>query len=249
MSKTKIAWTERSLNPVVGCTPVSAGCKNCYARVLAGRLQKMGHDKYKDGFKFCLHPEAMEEPMMISTPSVFFAASMGDIFHEDVPFEFIDYIVGVMKLCRQHQFLVLTKRAERMYEYWNSRDFKIPVNVHSGITIENSDYLYRLDYLKKLEGPGKKWISFEPLIGDVGTLDLTGIDWVIVGGENAKKNEARQMKEEWAASIMDQAEAQGVKRFFKQVGSIGFDGKYRSVKKNGCLLGGKEIKEYPNLKE
>lgn len=246
MSKTSISWSEFSWNVSTGCTPASAGCANCYAKKMAERLKLMGQAKYSNGFLFTLHPECLDEPLKRSNPTLWFVDSMSDLFHEDMPFEFIDEVMNVISQCPQHRFQLLTKRAERMREYWESRNWMIPQNIWLGITCEDSRYKYRIDYLRDLPA-AVKWISMEPLVGDLGELDLTGIDWVVVGGESGRKATVRPMQKDWVYNIKNQADAQGVLFFFKQIGAYGFDGVYRSTKANGCELDGIEYKAMPKF--
>lgn len=243
MSKTSIAWTNRTWNPVTGCTKYSAGCQHCYAEVMAKRLQGMGQKRYANAFELTLHPEALNEPKKVKEPSMFFVCSMSDLFHKDVPDEFIDKVLQVIKDCPQHTFQLLTKRTERMYQYFVTR--YVPRNAWIGTTIENANVVTRISQLSQIEGfeNPKRFLSCEPLLSDLGTLDLSGIDWVIVGGESG--NQARPMQKEWVLNIKRQCEEQGVPFFFKQWGSYGEDGIKRNKKANGCLLDGKVFQEWP----
>ncbi len=243
MSKTSIPWTERTWNPVTGCTKYSAGCAHCYAETMAKRLQGMGQKRYENGFQLTLHPEALNEPMKVKDPSMFFVCSMADLFHEDVPDEFIDKVIQVIRDCPQHTFQLLTKRTERMYRYFVTR--YVPRNAWIGTTVENANAVTRISKLSQIEGFENplRFLSCEPLLSDLGTLDLSGIDWVIVGGESG--NQARPMKKEWVLNIKRQCEEQGVPFFFKQWGTYGEDGIKRNKKANGCLLDGKVCQEWP----
>ncbi|MBR6132536.1 MAG: phage Gp37/Gp68 family protein [Bacteroidales bacterium] len=243
MSKTSIAWTNRTWNPVTGCTKYSAGCQHCYAEVMAKRLQGMGQKRYANAFELTLHPEALNEPMKVKDPSMFFVCSMADLFHKDVPDEFIDKVIQVIKDCPQHTFQLLTKRTERMYQYFVTR--YVPRNAWIGTTIENANAVTRISQLSQIEGfeNPKRFLSCEPLLSDLGELDLYGIDWVIVGGESG--NQARPMKKEWVLNIKRQCEEQGIPFFFKQWGTYGEDGIKRDKKANGCLLDGKVCQEWP----
>lgn len=240
MNMTKIEWTERTWNPVTGCTQKSEGCRNCYAKTMALRLQGMGQAKYKDGFKLTLHEDVLAEPKCWRKSSMVFVCSMGDLFHEEVPFEFIDKVMNTIWETPRHTYQLLTKRPERMEEYF--RDHYIPENVWLGTTVEAAEYKYRVDVLRPLT-PTVKFLSCEPLVGDLGELDLTGIDWVIVGGESGGR--ARPMKEEWVMNIKNQAEAQGVAFFFKQWGTWGSDGVKRNKKANGKFLQGEICQQMP----
>lgn len=243
MNKTKIPWTERTWNPVTGCTKYSAGCAHCYAETMAKRLQGMGQKRYENGFTLTLHPEALNEPKKVKEPSMFFVCSMADLFHEDVPDEFIDKVIQVIRDCPQHTFQLLTKRTERMYRYFVTR--YVPRNAWIGTTVENANAVTRISKLSQIEGFENplRFLSCEPLLSDLGTLDLAGIDWVIVGGESG--NQARPMKKEWVLNIKRQCEEQGVPFFFKQWGTWGEDGIKRNKKANGCLLDGKVCQEWP----
>lgn len=228
MRTTKIEWTERTWNPVTGCTKRSNGCKHCYAEAMARRLFAMGNYKYRNGFKNTIHPEALEEPLKWRKASVVFVCSMGDLFHEDVPFEFIDNVMDVISKTPQHTYQLLTKRAERMAEYFSSR--LIPQNVWLGVTVEDTLTKYRIDFLRNLSAQ-VKFLSCEPLLCDLGELDLEGIDWIIVGGESGPI--ARPMKEEWVLNIKRQAEQKSIPFFFKQWGTWSKEGVKGNKKKNG----------------
>lgn len=237
----KIEWTGDTWNPVTGCTKISDGCKNCYAEVTALRLKAMGQDKYRNEFEVTLHEDALRDPIHWKNQNMIFVCSMGDLFHADVPFSFIDKVMETIKAAFWHQFQILTKRPERMAEYFAVR--KIPKNVWLGTTVENQAVKGRIDSLRGLDAP-VRFLSCEPLLEDLGELDLTGIDWVIVGGESGGK--ARPMKEKWVLSIKEQVEKQGVAFFFKQWGTWGNDGVKRSKKANGKLLQGLVCQEMPS---
>jgi protein gp37 len=240
MKTTKIEWTDKTWNPVTGCTKISAGCANCYAEVMARRLQAMGQDKYLHGFKLALHEDVLGEPLQWKKPHTIFVCSMSDLFHKDVPDKFIDQIIEVIKLTPQHRYQLLTKRAERMYEYFQIRD--IPENVWLGVTVENHSAKARMDFLRQLKAT-VRFLSCEPLLEDLGKLNLDNIDWVIVGGESGSS--ARPMKENWVLSIKEQAENQGSAFFFKQWGTWGDDGVKRNKRKNGKLINGKIYQTMP----
>lgn len=244
MAKTNIAWTERTWNPMHGCTKYSAGCVHCYAEVMAHRLQGMGQARYANGFEVTLHPDALDEPKRIKKPSMFFVCSMGDLFHDDVPFEFIDKVMQTIKETPQHTYQILTKRDSRMFYYFVLEQRPIPQNVWIGVTVENSIYgtIKRIETLKMLSA-SVKFLSCEPLLSDLGELDLKGIDWVIVGGESG--NQARPMKKEWVLNIQRQCKEQDVPFFFKQWGTYGVDGVKRNKKVNDCLLDGEIYQEWP----
>ncbi len=244
MSKTSIPWTERTWNPVTGCTKYSAGCAHCYAEVMAKRLQGMGQKRYANGFQLTLHPEALREPMKVKEPSMFFVCSMADLFHDDVPFEFVDKVMTTIKETPHHTYQLLTKRDSRMFYYFFLDKRPIPQNVWLGVTIENNNYgsLKRLATLKMIQAP-VRFLSCEPLLSDLGTLDLSGIDWVIVGGESG--NQARPMKKEWVLNIKRQCDEQDVPFFFKQWGAFGEDGIKRNKKANGCSIDGHIYQKWP----
>lgn len=236
----KIEWTGDTWNPVTGCTKTSDGCKNCYAEVTARRLKAMGQDKYRNEFEVTLHEDVLRDPVHWKNQDMIFICSMGDLFHVEVPFSFIDKVMETIKAAFWHQFQILTKRPERMAEYFAGR--KIPGNVWLGTTVENQAVKGRIDSLRGLDAP-VRFLSCEPLLEDFGELDLTGIDWVIVGGESGSK--ARPMKEKWVLSIREQVERQGVAFFFKQWGTWGSDGVKRNKKANGKLLQGLVCQEMP----
>ena len=236
----KIEWTEKTWNPITGCTKKSAGCRNCYAEVMARRLKGMGMEKYRNGFDVTLHEDDACEPFAWKKPCKVFVCSMSDIFHEDVPIDFVDLVVETMRQTLRHQYQILTKRAHRMREYVLSS--LLPRNVWLGVTVECKDAKYRIDCLRDLD-VNVKFLSCEPLIEDLGELDLSGIDWVIAGGESGTN--ARPMKEEWVMNIKEQCDRQGVSFFFKQWGTWGADGVKRSKKENGCLLNGEVVQNYP----
>lgn len=242
MRTTKIEWTDKTWNPITGCSPKSTGCLHCYAEVMARRLKAMGLEKYTNGFAVTLHEECLGEPIVWKKPHNIFVCSMSDLFHEDVPFEFIDKILEVIVKTPQHRYQILTKRAERMTEYFTTRN--IPENAWLGVTVEASSSRYRIDYLRNLNAV-VKFLSCEPLVEDLGELNLAGIDWVIVGGESGPK--ARQMQESWALNILRQAEEQDARFFFKQWGTWGSDGIKRNKHANGKLLQGEIIQEMPIL--
>lgn len=234
----KIEWTGDTWNPVTGCTKKSEGCKYCYAEVYARRLR--GKGKYKNGFDVTLHDDVLKDPIRWKNLNMIFVCSMGDLFHVDVPFAFIDKVMETIKVAFWHQFQILTKRPERMAEYFMGRE--IPRNVWLGTTVENQVVKGRIDYLRNLGAP-VRFLSCEPLLEDLGDLDLNGIDWVIVGGESG--NKARPMKEDWVLSIKEQVEKQGSAFFFKQWGTWGSNGVKRNKKANGKLLRGQIHQEMP----
>lgn len=240
MRTTKIEWTERTWNPVTGCTKKSEGCAHCYAEVMARRLKAMNNKKYINGFTITEHSDDLLEPFKWKKASIIFVCSMGDLFHKDVSFEFIDKVFNVIRQTPQHTYQILTKRAERMNEYFKERS--IPENAWIGVTVENKNTKYRMDYIRDLSAK-VKFISCEPLLEDLGNLNLIGIDWIIVGGESGVQ--ARPMKAEWAINIKNQAEANNIPFFFKQWGTWGADGIKRNKKANGKILNGSIIQQMP----
>lgn len=244
MTNTKIQWTEKTWNPVTGCTKFSQGCVNCYAEGMAKRLQGMGIDAYKNGFKLTLHADKLDEPKKIKKPSMFFVCSMADIFHKDVPFEFIEKVMDTIEACPQHTFQLLTKRAQRMFEFFSQRR-PVPQNAWVGVTMENKDVLERIDILRQTPCQSVRFLSCEPLLSDLGDIDLKDIDWVIVGGESGPN--ARPMEKDWVLNIKKQCEKQSVAFFFKQWGTYGEDGVRRDKKANGSLLDGETYQKYPQI--
>lgn len=240
MRTTRIEWTDKTWNPITGCTKKSSGCKHCYAEAMSRRLKAMGQSKYVNGFKVTLHERCLDEPKMWNKAHNIFVCSMSDLFHEDVPFSFIEKVFKTIEQTPQHRYQILTKRAERMVEFFHGHN--VPSNVWLGVTVEERESIYRIDLLRDLEAT-VKFLSCEPLVEDLGVLNLKGIDWVIVGGESGPQ--ARPMKEEWALNILRQAEAQDVRFFFKQWGTWGSDGVKRSKHANGKLLQGEIIQEMP----
>lgn len=242
MKPTKIEWAEAVWNPTIGCNKVSSGCKNCYAEIMAKRLQAMGNFDYKDGFKFKMLKNRLNEPIKNKKPTLYFVNSMSDLFHEDMNISFLDDIMETISNTPYHQYQILTKRPQRMREYFLNKN--IPENVWLGTTVESYQVKKRIDLIRDLKAT-IKWLSCEPLINNLGQLDLNGIDWVIVGGESGVS--ARPMKEEWVLNIKNQCQEQNVAFFFKQWGTWGSDGVKRNKKSNGSLLLGKNYKCYPSI--
>lgn len=240
----KIEWTEKTWNPVTGCTKISEACENCYAEVMAKRLSGMpaSKEKYRNGFKLTIHPEALEEPYKWKKPSMVFVCSMGDLFHKDVPTLFIDSVIKVIEDNPQHTFQLLTKRAKRMFQFFYVSGREIPKNCWLGVTCESGKHKERVDYLRLLEAP-VRFLSCEPLLGNMNDIDLDGIDWVITGGESGVN--ARSTPADWFRGLRDACRRWNVPFFFKQWGAWGADGVKRSKYKNGSLLDGEEWKQYP----
>jgi protein gp37 len=230
----KIEWTEETWNPTTGCTKVSPGCANCYAEVMARRLHAMGAPGYEKRFELAIHPGRLEQPLRRKQPTVYFVNSMSDLFHRDVPESFLDRVFDVIRRTPQHTYQILTKRAGRMRRYFSTRE--CPDNAWLGVSVEDRRRLVRIDELRGIRAK-VRFLSLEPLLEDLGTFDLTGIHWVIVGGESGHK--ARPMRAEWAQSIRKQCEHADVAFFFKQWGKFGPDGVGRSKAANGRKLDGR----------
>jgi protein gp37 len=233
VARSKIEWTEVSWNPVTGCSKVSPGCKHCYAERMAKRLQAMGQPNYVNGFQVTTHEHMLDHPLRWKKPRLVFVNSMSDLFHKDVPVEFIQRVFDTMRRAEQHQFQVLTKRSERLLELDPKIDW--PPNVWMGVSVENDDYTSRIDDLRATNAH-IKFLSLEPLLGPLPELDLSGIDWVIVGGESGPG--ARPMAEEWVSDIRDQCIAAQIPFFFKQWGGP-------NKKKAGRALHGRTWDELP----
>lgn len=210
-----IEWTESTWNPLTGCTKVSPGCKHCYAERMALRLQAMGQPNYANGFKLTLHEHVLLAPLSWKKPQMIFVNSMSDLFHKDVPLEFIQRVVEVMRRASWHTFQVLTKRSEVLLAL--DSEIEWPANVWMGVSVERADYTFRIDHLRQTHA-ALRFLSLEPLLGPLADLDLGGIDWVIVGGESGPG--ARPLKEEWVVDIRDQCQYAGVPFFFKQWGGV-----------------------------
>ena len=208
-----IEWTESTWNPVTGCTKISPGCRYCYAERMAERLQAMGQPNYRNGFRLTLQPQMLELPLRWKKPQTIFVNSMSDLFHQDVPPQYIQSVFDVMRRARWHRFQVLTKRSERLLEL--DSEIAWPPNVWMGVSIESARYTSRIDDLRRT-GAITKFLSIEPLLGPLPGLDLGGIDWVIVGGESGPK--ARPMDPGWVLDVRDQCVRAKVPFFFKQWG-------------------------------
>lgn len=235
MKSTKIEWTESTWNPVTGCPKVSSGCKNCYAEPMSNRLKAMGDHKYSNGFSLTLHPESLNQPYNWKKPRLIFVNSMSDLFHPEIPDKFIEDVFNTMNNTRHHIYQVLTKRSERLKEL--SSKLIWTDNIWMGVTIEESGYLYRMDDLKEVSS-SIRFLSLEPLLGDLGLIKLDGIHWVIVGGESGPG--ARIMKEEWVNRIKEQCVSQNVLFFFKQWGGV-------QKKKAGRMLDNKTWDDMPEI--
>ncbi|MEW6753306.1 MAG: phage Gp37/Gp68 family protein [Candidatus Latescibacterota bacterium] len=213
--RSTIEWTEKTWNPVTGCTKTSPGCRHCYAERMARRLQGMGHPSYAGGFTPTWHDRLAETPLHWRAPQLVFVNSMGDLFHECVPVEFVGRVFDVMRRAHWHQFQVLTKRSQRALELAPSLEW--PPNVWMGVSVETEAYQYRIDHLRQIPAH-LRFLSLEPLLGPLPALDLAGIGWVIVGGESGPG--ARRMDPAWVTRIRDQCAWVGVPFFFKQWGGF-----------------------------
>ncbi|MCZ8216176.1 MAG: phage Gp37/Gp68 family protein [Cyclobacteriaceae bacterium] len=239
MAHSRIEWTELTWNPVTGCDKVSAGCKFCYAEVMAKRLKAMGIDKYKKGFKLAIHPSVLGEPYTWKGSKIVFVNSMSDLFHKDVPIDYIQKVFNVMNENPQHVFQVLTKRADLLLQYDKAKLIKWTHNIWMGVSVEDSKVTKRISLLRQTKAK-TKFLSLEPLIGPLPNLNLKKIDWVIVGGESGRK--PRPINVDWVLDIQDQCEKAGVSFFFKQWGGT-------NKKKSGRELKGKTWDEMPEFPE
>jgi protein gp37 len=228
-----IEWTQSTWNPVTGCTKLSLGCRNCYAERMAKRLQAMGQRGYRNGFGLTCHPELLELPLHWKQPKMVFVNSMSDLFHADVSLDFIQRVFATMSRARHHVFQILTKRADRLVEL--SPFVEWTENIWMGVTVESAAYKDRIDALR-VSGASLKFLSLEPLLGDLGELNLAGIDWVIVGGESGPG--ARPMSAQWVRDIKGQCVGRGLPFFFKQWGGV-------NKKKSGRMLDGRTWDQMP----
>lgn len=233
--KTGIEWTQMTWNPVTGCSKVSPGCKHCYAEAMAKRLQAMGSPRYQNGFQIALHEDLIDAPRHWRTPRLVFVNSMSDLLHEAVPVEFVRRVFQTMASCPQHQFQVLTKRAERLVEI--SSELPWSPNIWMGVSVENQRHAFRAELLRQVPAH-VRFLSVEPLLGRIEHLPLEGIHWVIVGGESGPS--ARVMKAEWVEEIYHQCRTAGIAFFFKQWGGVQ---KHRT----GRLLFGRTFDEMPSV--
>ena len=228
-----IEWTETTWNPVTGCQKISPGCKNCYAERMAKRLQAMGQPRYKDGFKVTLQHDMVSKPLSWKSSRIIFVNSMSDLFHQDVPDEFIEQCFDVMNRASQHQFQVLTKRPERVLEM--STQLSWTENIWIGTSVESQDYLHRVRVLGQVKA-SIRFLSIEPLLGPLSRLPLSNIEWVIVGGESGPNS--RPMDVSWVRTIRDRCIHYGVPFFFKQWGGV-------QKSKTGRILDGRTWDELP----
>ncbi len=238
----RIEWTEETWNPTTGCTKVSPGCLNCYAEVMTRRLHAMGTRGYERNFQLTTHADRLEQPLLRRQPTTYFVNSMSDLFHRSVPDSFLDDVFDVIRRTPQHIYQILTKRARRLPEYFAGRE--CPDNVWLGVSVEDRRRLRRIAQLRDVTAK-VRFLSVEPLLEDLGKINLDGIHWVIVGGESGHR--ARPMRAEWANSVRRQCDAAGVPFFFKQWGKFGADGVGRSKGANGRKLAGRVWNQYPTI--
>ncbi len=236
MAQSTIEWTQMTWNPTTGCNKISAGCKYCYAEVMSRRLKAMGVAKYADGFALRLHPETLQTPYKWKKPRIIFVNSMSDLFHKEVPVSYIQRVFKVMNDNPQHIFQVLTKRGERLEELNEVLNWS--PNIWMGVSVEDEKVLSRIDNLRQTDA-AVKFLSCEPLLGSLISMDLSGINWVIVGGESGRK--ARPMQKLWVLEILELCQESEVPFFFKQWGGT-------NKKKAGRLLDGQTYDEMPNIK-
>lgn len=237
MAKSTIEWTQSTWNPLTGCSKISAGCKYCYAERMATRLKAMGQNNYRNGFELTLHEHALDIPLRWKKPQIVFVNSMSDLFHKDVPLEFIQRVFTIMERASIHTFQVLTKRADRLEKLAPMLPW--PKNVWMGVSVESEAYQFRIDHLRRTPAC-TKFLSLEPLLGPLPALRLEGIDWVIVGGESGPS--ARPIDEVWVKEIRDQCVKAKVSFFFKQWGG-------RNKKEAGRELEGRFWDELPSRSE
>jgi len=230
-----IEWTDATWNPVRGCTKISAGCKHCYAETFSERFRGVPGHPFEQGFDLRLVPSALGLPLKWKAGRFVFVNSMSDLFHEDVPSSYIDQVFDVMQQASQHQFQVLTKRADRMHTWASGR--KLPPNVWMGVSVENAEQRQRIRHLQHVPA-AIRFLSIEPLLAEVGSLNLKGIHWVIVGGESGGK--ARPMDPDWVRSIRQQCSEANVPFFFKQWGGV-------RKSTTGRILDGRTWDEMPAL--
>jgi protein gp37 len=234
---TQIEWTDATWNPVTGCSKITAGCDNCYAERFAERFRGVVGHPFENGFDLTLRPDRLAQPLLWKVPRRIFVNSMSDLFHKDIPRRFIDKVFDTMEQASWHTFQVLTKRSSLLARYLNQRYPKdlAPTHIWLGVSVEDAKNAVRIKHLQAAHA-SVKFVSFEPLIGPVGQIDLSGIHWAIVGGESGPR--ARPMEEAWALDLRDQCRAQNVAFFFKQWGGI-------RPKSGGRKLKGREWNQYP----
>lgn len=231
--KSTIEWTEATWNPVTGCSKVSPGCKNCYAERMAHRLFAMGQPRYRNAFEVTLHDDLVALPLRWREPRLIFVNSMSDLFHEDVPDTFIRRVFETMEIAHWHTFQILTKRSQRLAKL--ATVLRWPSNVWMGVSVESQKYINRIRDLQTIPA-SVRFLSIEPLLEAIPNLPLSGIDWVIVGGESGPRS--RRMSRDWVRQIRDQCVARNVPFFFKQWGGV-------QKKRNGRLLDGQNWDQFP----
>lgn len=234
---TTIEWTDATWNPVTGCNKVTAGCDNCYAERFSERFRGVQEHPFENGFDLTLRPARLMQPLSWKAPRRVFVNSMSDLFHKEVPHSFIDNVFETMEKANWHTFQVLTKRSSLLNRYLTKRypNGLAPTHIWLGVSVEDANNSVRIKHLKSARA-SVKFVSFEPLIGPIGQIDLSGIDWAIVGGESGPR--ARPMEEAWALELRDQCRVQGVAFFFKQWGGV-------RPKSGGRRLKGQEWNQYP----
>lgn len=231
-----IEWTEATWNPVTGCSQVSPGCAHCYAKTFAERWRGVADHPYEQGFELRLWPQRLDQPLRWARPRMIFVNSMSDLFHEDIPFGYLEEVFDVMGRADHHTFQILTKRHERLAEIAPSLTWHR--NVWIGVSVENRRFTDRVDYLREVDAT-VRFISAEPLLGPLADLDLSGIDWLIAGGESGPKH--RPMRVEWARELRDRCSEESVAFFFKQWGG-------HRPKSGGRLLDGRTWDEMPEVR-
>lgn len=251
MAQSNIEWTEMTWNPTTGCNKISAGCKFCYAEIMSYRLKAMGTPKYNNGFEFSIHPKTLDIPNHWKKPKIVFVNSMSDLFHKDIPIAYLQKVFTVMNENSKHTFQVLTKRADVLARYDAMGLLTWTPNIWIGVSVENEKVIERIDLLRNV-GAHIKFLSLEPLIGPLPSLNLKNIDWVITGGESGHK--ARPMQEEWVLDIKKKCDKAKVPFFFKQWGKQEFNpnkkdptisAKHSQHAKGGCMLKGRVYREMP----
>lgn len=234
---TEIEWTDATWNPVTGCTKITTGCDNCYAERFSERFRGVSGHPFENGFDLTLRPDRVSQPLNWKKPKQIFVNSMSDLFHKEIPWKFVDAVFDTMEKANWHTYQVLTKRSSLLAKYLRARygEGCAPAHIWLGVSVEDAKNVVRLKHLQSAQA-SVKFVSFEPLLGPVGEVDLTGIDWAIVGGESGPR--ARPMAEEWAIHLRDQCKAAKVAFFFKQWGGV-------RPKSGGRLLKGREWNQYP----
>jgi protein gp37 len=235
-----IEWTDATWNPVTGCTKITAGCDNCYAERFSERFRGVPGHPFESGFDLTLRPERLMHPLGWKKPRMIFVNSMSDLFHKDIPAEFVGRVFDTMEKANWHTYQVLTKRSSLLRNFVNSRygNDSAPPNIWLGVSVEDQSSLVRLQHLKETRAT-IRFVSFEPLIGPIGRVNLSGIHWAIVGGESGPK--ARPLEEQWVRELRDECQRQGVAFFFKQWGG-------RTPKSGGNMLDGRQWMDYPTLR-